>query len=154
MTLRFGNCCRKHTNPCLASGHWGSLCSRSEGARFVSTACEESIGTWNTASGQVPLQSEQLFACESVGPKGARCVNKTKNENSKHIQHRETRKLQQQQQQQSNDTTDNTNKNGTRTDIEQKQNRGRGGSKGNGFIISLMYRAVLKLKVDTLGWTF
>ena len=39
------------------SGHrtWGSLCSGSEGAHFVTQAVERAMGAWNTDFGQVPL---------------------------------------------------------------------------------------------------
>ena len=52
-------------------GHrtWGSLCSGSEGAHYATEAAERVIRVWNTASGQEPLQLEQLFACESVALK-------------------------------------------------------------------------------------
>ena len=55
--------------PMSGSRTWGSLCSGSEGAHFVTQAVEAAMGAWNTASGQVPLQLEQLFACESVAVK-------------------------------------------------------------------------------------
>ena len=48
---------------------WGSLCSGSEGAHFVTQAVEAAMGAWNTASGQEPLQLEHLFACENVAVK-------------------------------------------------------------------------------------
>ena len=55
--------------PLFGKRTWGSLCSGSEGAHFATTACASAIGAWNTASGQEPLQLEQLFACESVRAK-------------------------------------------------------------------------------------
>ena len=55
--------------PLVGKRTWGSLCSGSEGAHFVKKACAASIGAWNTASGQEPLQLEQLFACENVAVK-------------------------------------------------------------------------------------
>lgn len=53
-----------HHKPLCGRRTWGSLCSGSEGAHFVTQAVEMAMGTWNTASGQLPLQLEQLFACE------------------------------------------------------------------------------------------
>ena len=44
---------------------WGSLCSGSESAHFIMQACEASLASWCTASGQDPLEMRQLFACES-----------------------------------------------------------------------------------------
>ena len=59
----------KHHKPLYGRRKWGSLCSGSEGAHYVMEAAETAMQEWNTASGQEPLQLEQLFACESVAIK-------------------------------------------------------------------------------------
>ena len=59
----------KHHKPLYGRRTWGSLCSGSEGAHYVMEAAETAMQEWNTASGQEPLQLEQLFACESVAIK-------------------------------------------------------------------------------------
>ena len=59
----------EHHKPLSGHQTWGSLCSGSEGAHFVTEAAERAIGAWNTASGQEALHLVQLFACESVASK-------------------------------------------------------------------------------------
>ena len=59
----------EHHKPLHGRRKWGSLCSGSEGAHYVMEAAVTAMQEWNTASGQEPLQLEQLFACEIVAIK-------------------------------------------------------------------------------------
>ena len=104
--------------PLFGKRTWGSLCSGSEGARFVAAACERAIGEWNTASGQEALQLEQLFACEIVPLKRTMTTTTTHTHTQKHEHAKHNTTTNQQHNTQHTSNTNNkqtTNKNTTGT---------------------------------------